>query len=641
MGPHKGFKICFASIDVSQVQWSSLSFTMLIRILRESGARATVWKSIKAGLNDEALGQLRRWFESMPAENLPEEIHLSHNHISTPAFEAFVSTLETKRSELSRSVPAIWCQVDHNNVRQQVIQQLVDRGVICYVSAQEDRYHSCTVAVLAMPPLADASAPEIGRPIAQLGTPTPPPGSTVPPCLPKSSSQNNASVSSASPAVVRQLQQRCRNAVVPNVPAAPAHGFIGFAPPAIPMQWPNGLGSVPFVPSSPKAVAHGQRPLQPPMMMMMPATPFMPSTMMSGQHPLATAGHPASLWNEWCQRARDSLSVAATGGRQEAHSVTHCSTSGEESYLSNGASADASDIDLIDGVWISEYQQRISISSGVGVWEKDSRLIPTSCRPSQNPLVPESGSRWTFETAPAGTFSVNLGGIKRMARLSGGKLVWCDGAEWTRHATGGTTPVAQSTRDSVEVSVGKVVVRGPHGQKIVLNKGDDVARAIAADFHIPDDEQHLLLEHAPANASADTQYRVERKMPVQKIRGGGFTQNTIGHFFRDGRSIFALLNGLTSGDVDPLRDLEPIRISWHHEAWWSLDNRRLWALKCFSATHCQGQKVCVRVSVCPVTSEFNWKFSTTNNGASVQVIERSRSPSPSARSPRDSPQRKP
>lgn len=210
----------------------------------------------------------------------------------------------------------------------------------------------------------------------------------------------------------------------------------------------------------------------------------------------------------------------------------------------------------------------------------------------------------------------NLRTFRRVARLSGGKLLWEDGAEWARYATHGTAPVAHTARDSVQVSAGKTVIRGPNGKSVVLNQGDDVRHLISASFHIPADEQHLLLEHAPNDASGDTQYRVEWKMAVQTLR---FTQSSIRPFFRDGRSIYALLNDLHSGGVDPLRDLEPLRISWYNEAWRSHDNRRLWALKCFSAMNCQGPKVCVRVNVCPVTDDFHRKHTTTNDGVSVLV----------------------
>ena len=79
--------------------------------------------------------------------------------------------------------------------------------------------------------------------------------------------------------------------------------------------------------------------------------------------------------------------------------------------------------------------------------------------------------------------------------------------------------------------------------------------------------------------------------------------------------------------VDPLRELEPLDVVWHEGYWRSLSNRRLWTLK-----HCTAamtdQPLYVRVRVRQKDAEFRAKWNSTNDGVSVLVVNRTRSPSP-------------
>ena len=81
--------------------------------------------------------------------------------------------------------------------------------------------------------------------------------------------------------------------------------------------------------------------------------------------------------------------------------------------------------------------------------------------------------------------------------------------------------------------------------------------------------------------------------------------------------------------VDPLREIEPLDVVWHEGYWRSLSNRRLWTLK-----HCAeamtGQPLFVRVRVRQKDAEFRAKCNSTNDGESVLIMNRARSPSPVA-----------
>lgn len=196
----------------------------------------------------------------------------------------------------------------------------------------------------------------------------------------------------------------------------------------------------------------------------------------------------------------------------------------------------------------------------------------------------------------------------------------------SRLATSSQKTVAESQHNPTPQEVKKSVVYGPGGKKIILSAScrGHVIAAIAKEFSIPEDEQHLLQESS-SQPNVDF-YRVEHKMDPRKLR---FTQNSINPAFRDGRPIYDLLNDLNSHNIDPLRELEPLDVVWHDGFWRSLSNRRLWALK-----HCtmafSDQPLFVRVRVRQPDAEFRTKGTSTNDGVAVLIMQRSRSPSPCA-----------
>mmetsp|Transcript_86663 Transcript_86663/g.279941 ORF Transcript_86663/g.279941 Transcript_86663/m.279941 type:complete len:121 (+) Transcript_86663:1378-1740(+) len=115
---------------------------------------------------------------------------------------------------------------------------------------------------------------------------------------------------------------------------------------------------------------------------------------------------------------------------------------------------------------------------------------------------------------------------------------------------------------------------------------------------------------------------LQRKMRPSELH---FTQDSVRPVFRDGRHIYELLNALNAGEVDPLRDLDPLEVVCDQGKWWSLDNRRLWALKVFDST--SARKAWVRVAARDVDRKFHTKLTTRNGGTCVRISS-SRSPSP-------------
>ncbi|CAE7231026.1 ak1 [Symbiodinium sp. CCMP2456] len=195
-----------------------------------------------------------------------------------------------------------------------------------------------------------------------------------------------------------------------------------------------------------------------------------------------------------------------------------------------------------------------------------------------------------------------------------------------RSEEGGSSDSTADRPPSPQQEARKTVIYGPGGQKLSTNcaSREDVAKAIVAQWSIPEEEQ-LLFQESSSQTGTDF-FRVERKMDPRKLR---FTQASISPTFRDGRQIFQLMNDLNSQEVDPLRELEPLDVVWHNGYWRSLSNRRLWTLK-----HCTAamtdQALFVRVRVRAPDAEFRTKLTSTNDGVSVLIMNRARSPSPTA-----------
>lgn len=57
-----------------------------------------------------------------------------------------------------------------------------------------------------------------------------------------------------------------------------------------------------------------------------------------------------------------------------------------------------------------------------------------------------------------------------------------------------------------------------------------------------------------------------------------FSSNSISQWFQDGNSVFDTIYALKYGSLDAT-DFPTIRIVWHKQGWWSLDNRRLFCFK--------------------------------------------------------------
>jgi hypothetical protein len=98
-------------------------------------------------------------------------------------------------------------------------------------------------------------------------------------------------------------------------------------------------------------------------------------------------------------------------------------------------------------------------------------------------------------------------------------------------------------------------------------------------------------------------------MDPQEIR---FSQSSIGRRFSDGREVAELAEGLQSGSIDPA-NVDPIRLVERDGKLYTLDNRRLEAFRR------AGKFVPYRMATEEEVAREGWKFTTTNDGATVRT----------------------
>jgi len=141
-------EVSFDNIDVSQVQWDALTFSGFIDVLQEKGIATVRLKAFKCGLDDECIRQVATWLDTLPAESMPSEVHLSNNKFSREGFEALLATLETKRAELSQASLPVWVRVENNSVDAEYLKELKDEGKVVYVDYIRERTPSSAVAAM-------------------------------------------------------------------------------------------------------------------------------------------------------------------------------------------------------------------------------------------------------------------------------------------------------------------------------------------------------------------------------------------------------------------------------------------------------------------------------------------------------------
>ena len=192
-----------------------------------------------------------------------------------------------------------------------------------------------------------------------------------------------------------------------------------------------------------------------------------------------------------------------------------------------------------------------------------------------------------------------------------------DGEGSESHPDGGGTPLASALVDSMQQEHQMDLSDGEHNAKILrvvfqrteFDHDDDIEAlcgALRLSLHQfsptrhgedeagrmmvkvqPDDEagacaSTLDLVQAPARSCPGEDDAVRSQELMVKIKDLKFTHDSVASRFRDGSSFEGLMEDLRSGNVDPMRNLKPLKVyHWPGHGYYSRDNRRLQCLKEF------------------------------------------------------------
>jgi len=126
--PHGSCK--FSNIEISGRAFSTLGISELLELLLECNATTERLKAFRCGLGDETALLIGCWLAKLPAEALPQEIHLSHNEITTGAFDALMSVIDVQLAKVPRRLP-MWLRLESNRIDPARVHALAGSGRVC------------------------------------------------------------------------------------------------------------------------------------------------------------------------------------------------------------------------------------------------------------------------------------------------------------------------------------------------------------------------------------------------------------------------------------------------------------------------------------------------------------------------------
>jgi len=140
----------FENVDVSQVAWVPEDFSLLLDVLQENACSANRFKAFKCKLDDEGLNVVAGWLESLDADHMPSEVHLTDNAITDEGFKLLFGVFEGKREDRSEKAPPIWLRVENNKIDEECVKSLAEEDKVVFVNSVRDRPTGST-AVVCMP----------------------------------------------------------------------------------------------------------------------------------------------------------------------------------------------------------------------------------------------------------------------------------------------------------------------------------------------------------------------------------------------------------------------------------------------------------------------------------------------------------
>jgi len=100
------------------------------------------FKAFNCGLGDEAVKAMAGWLRKQLAENIPKEIHISHNEITELGLDHVLQAIQWVHWRSPPPHP-IWLRVDGNRIDTEFMESLFAEGRACPVHAECHAKHCC------------------------------------------------------------------------------------------------------------------------------------------------------------------------------------------------------------------------------------------------------------------------------------------------------------------------------------------------------------------------------------------------------------------------------------------------------------------------------------------------------------------
>lgn len=120
----------FENIDVSTVTWDQAQLCQMFDLLRAAGATSQRIKAYRVGATDASMRSLCEWLMCIDARKMPQEIHLSHNELTTESLQVLLTLLEVKQMDYQPSFPC-WIRIEGNLISAEYVSGLGKDGLAC------------------------------------------------------------------------------------------------------------------------------------------------------------------------------------------------------------------------------------------------------------------------------------------------------------------------------------------------------------------------------------------------------------------------------------------------------------------------------------------------------------------------------
>eukprot|EP00929_Paragymnodinium_shiwhaense_P054671 TRINITY_DN27412_c0_g1_i1.p1 TRINITY_DN27412_c0_g1~~TRINITY_DN27412_c0_g1_i1.p1 ORF type:complete len:829 (+),score=185.15 TRINITY_DN27412_c0_g1_i1:200-2686(+) len=119
------------TLDISGAPWPVTVLEDLLWNLSKNTASTFRLKACDCSLTDDHVEVIMHWLELLMPDQMPLEIHLAHNQITTDGFLALMQVCEEKAFGMTRRICPLWLRVEGNFINAGEVKDLVPQGRAC------------------------------------------------------------------------------------------------------------------------------------------------------------------------------------------------------------------------------------------------------------------------------------------------------------------------------------------------------------------------------------------------------------------------------------------------------------------------------------------------------------------------------